>query len=353
MNLLELRTAFVQRNGRFDLVDDTTDYADNGADFFIQSGQRLLDILVPNRKSLGRYVKDVSTNQSSLFLNHVRYIDSVYIKKSATERTYLDRKTYSWLLEEYGSDFGEKAKGTVTMSAVPTADETLVIDAETFTFKAAASSSYEVTIGASVTVTLTNLVDKINATSTVITAYKTSTSTCVIEYNTVGIGGNAIVFTDTSGVITLDGAGLLGSTLAGRANGITTGTPAYYAPVISLPHPDLNLSNLGTYDTTDLIFGTSRFKQDGILFMAPADVTYTMTIYGVFFQPMTDDKDISYYSEMFPELSLMAANLSLEIFYRNTAGINDWLTSMKPWITGVDHDLVKAEMVLAGTQMRG
>lgn len=194
---------------------------------------------------------------------------------------------------------------------------------------------------------------EINLSSTVAYAYKLSTTTCLIEYTTVGTAGNSIVFTTDSAGISLDGAGTLGSTLAGRANGITAGTPTYYAPVISTPHPDLTLANMGTYDTSDLLFGLSKFKQDGILFMAPADVAYTMTIYGVFFQPMTDDADISYYSEMFPELSLMAANLSIEIFFRNTTGINDWLNSMKPWITGVDHDLVKAEGVLAGTQMRG
>ena len=41
--LVEIREQFVKLNGRFDLVVDTTDYADNGADFYIQAGSRYLD----------------------------------------------------------------------------------------------------------------------------------------------------------------------------------------------------------------------------------------------------------------------------------------------------------------------
>lgn len=41
MNLAELRRAFVERSGRYDLVSETG--TDMGANFFIQSGQRFLD----------------------------------------------------------------------------------------------------------------------------------------------------------------------------------------------------------------------------------------------------------------------------------------------------------------------
>ena len=40
MNLLQIRTKFVQLSGRYDLVVDAAggDYSDNGADFFINAG---------------------------------------------------------------------------------------------------------------------------------------------------------------------------------------------------------------------------------------------------------------------------------------------------------------------------
>ena len=46
MNLLEIRTQFVKTSGRYDLVVDSVDYADNGADFYINAGQKFLDQLV-------------------------------------------------------------------------------------------------------------------------------------------------------------------------------------------------------------------------------------------------------------------------------------------------------------------
>lgn len=353
MNLLAIRTQFVDKSGRFDLVDDTTDYADNGANFFIQAGQRLLDSILPNRKDTGRYVKDISINQSSLILKYIRAFDSIYVKGSGSERQPLTRKSYSWLLEQYGSDFGEKATGLATFSAVPTADETIVIDTETYTFKAAASSTYEVTIGSSISATIDNLVSKINTNSAIASAEKYSITEMLVDYYLVGTAGNAIVFTTTSGVITLDGSGVLGGSIAGRANQIGTGEPCYWAPIISTPHPSLSLSNLTTVDTHDLLFGLDRFQKDGILIMPPADASYTISIYAFFFSVMVADADVSYHSEMYPELLVMASLLALEAFYRNTTGVNDWLSSMNIWLKGQDHDLVREEGVLAGTQMRG
>ena len=68
---------------------------------------------------------------------------------------------------------------------------------------------------------------------------------------------------------------------------------------------------------------------------------------------MENDADVSYHSEMYPELSVMASLLALEAFYRNRAGVNDWFSSMDLWLKGIDHDLVIEEMAQAGTQMRG
>lgn len=353
MNLLQIRTDFVQKNGRIDLVVDETDYADNGANFFIQAGQRLLDSILPHRKSMGRYHTAVNVNQSSVIIEKVRYIDSVYQKQSGSDRDYLDRKSYSWLIEEYGEDFGEKAKGTATFSGNVAEDETIVVDTETYTFKASPSGTYEVDIGSNVDTTITNLVAKINTASSIANAYKMSSTACLIEYYLVGTAGNSIVFTTTAANVLLDGSGTLGTTLAGRANGVTSGTPAYFAPIITTPHPDLTIANVGSLDTHDLMFDLGRYAKDGILFMPPANGSYELTIYGAFFSVMSADADVSYHSEMYPELLIMASNFALEVFYRNTQGMADWLSAMQPFLKGIDHDMVRAESVLAGNQLRG
>jgi hypothetical protein len=186
-----------------------------------------------------------------------------------------------------------------------------------------------------------------------VSAYKLSSTTFLIEYNTVGTAGNAIAFSTTAGNISLNGTGYLGGTVAGRANGVTVGTPTYYTSLITNPHPDLSVANLPSLGSTDLIFGVDRFKYDGILIMPPADGTYTISVYGAFYSVLENNIDVSYYSEVYPELLIMASNLCLEAFYRNTQGVMDWYNSMKIWLDGIDKDIVNEEMVLAGNQMKG
>jgi hypothetical protein len=353
MNLLGIRTDFVEKTGRLDLVVDRSAYADNGADFFIQAAQRVLDSILPYRKDIGRYVKTINANQSSLILKYVRSYDSVYVKGSGVERAGLDRKSYSWLLEQYGDDYGEKATGLATFSGNVSDNDTLVIGTETYTFKTTASTTYHVSIGSSASVTIDNLVSKIRAVSALADAEKYSATECLVEYYLVGTAGNSVVFTTTAGTISLDGSGTLGGSIAGRANQIGTGQPIYFSPIVSTPHPEITLDNLPSAETHDLLFGLDRFQRDGILFLPPADTSYTMTIYGYFFSKMELDADVSYHSEVYPELLVMTSALVLEAFYRNTAGVQDWFSSMDLILKGIDHDLVREEMVLSGNQLRG
>lgn len=53
MTLLDVRKLLVDLSGRFDLVVDTTDYVDNGANFFIRAGHRFLDSVTTHSKSEG------------------------------------------------------------------------------------------------------------------------------------------------------------------------------------------------------------------------------------------------------------------------------------------------------------
>lgn len=247
MTLLEIRTKWITTSGRTDLVIDTTNYVDNGANFFIQAGQRLLDSILPNRKDIGRYVKDLVVDDYKVMLSYVRAIDSVYVKASGDARIELTRKSHSWLLEEYSESIADS----------------------------------------------------------------------------------------------------------------DSGTPTYWTPIVSVLSPEqkgltaLDYTDEFTYDYEDIMFGATRYQKDGITFRPKADKVYTMTIFAWFFSLLATDADISYHSEMYPELLIMAANLALEIFYRNSEGVKDWLRSMELFLKGIDHDLVRSEMVLSGNQMRG
>jgi len=353
MNLLDIRTEFVKRMGRFDLVVDTTNYADNGANEYIQAAQRQLDSEVPGPKSLSTYVKDIAANQTKLDVTYLRSIEEVWVKKSGTDRSELFLRSYSWMHEEYSGDWGAKALGEGTFSAVPSADETLTINSDTYTFKASASASTEITIGATVTATIANLVAAINAHSSVVKTYQLSATEFTVEAVIVGTAANSYVFTTTAGNLSLNGSGTLGGTLAGRASGVSTGTPLYYTPMITVPPASLTVDNMGSLDTLGLVFGYDRYKQDGILFLPPADEAYTVSVHGYFRSKLEDDVDVSWHSTQYPELLIAMSCFMLELFYRNTQGMRDWMLGINKIKNAIDHDLVREEMAMAGNQMRG
>lgn len=102
MNLLQIRTEFIRRSGRYDLVVDTVDFADNGANFYINSGQRFLDRLDTVPKSLGRYFRQCPVGRNYVTFPYCRAIQECWAMIS-TGRTKL-RKIDIQDLREYYSE---------------------------------------------------------------------------------------------------------------------------------------------------------------------------------------------------------------------------------------------------------
>ena len=78
MNLRELRTQFVKRNGRYDLVVDATSWADNGANFYINSGQRYIDRMDTVKKSQGRNFMPVAAGDYYVTFPFCRAVQEVW-----------------------------------------------------------------------------------------------------------------------------------------------------------------------------------------------------------------------------------------------------------------------------------
>ena len=116
---------------------------------------------------------------------------------------------------------GNAAQGTITMTGVATADETFVVDSQTFIWKSSRSSAGEVTIGASAPAAVTNIVTAITADLPIVKAADGAGDTVVVTATAVGTAGNSIVFTEASVNMAVDGAGTLGTTTAGT-NGFLT-----------------------------------------------------------------------------------------------------------------------------------
>jgi len=100
MNLLEIRTKFIELSGRVDLVVNTTDYVDSGANFFINAGSRYLDRLENVAKSPGKIYKRIEDGGWYATFNECRAVKKVYVTGDEGRRE-IDKKELGWLMLEY------------------------------------------------------------------------------------------------------------------------------------------------------------------------------------------------------------------------------------------------------------
>lgn len=98
MNLLQMRTKFVELSGRSDLVND--DFTDNGADFFINEGRKFLDRLDETQKSWGSCFRFLETGQFSVSFPYCRAIKEIWVATSV-ERWQLTKMNLQDLMYEY------------------------------------------------------------------------------------------------------------------------------------------------------------------------------------------------------------------------------------------------------------
>jgi len=107
------------------------------------------------------------------------------------------------------------SQGTITMSGIAVADETFVVGAQAFIWKAARGGTGEVTIGADAPAAITNIVTAITADLATVTAVDGTGDTVVVTAATKGVAGDTIILTENSTNMAVDGTGTLGATTAG------------------------------------------------------------------------------------------------------------------------------------------
>jgi hypothetical protein len=234
MALLAVRTKFVQLSGRLDLANVTT-FADNGADWFINAGIRMLDRKANHVKSFAWYNKDLTAGQYSLTPKYMQSVKEVWATKSDNVKVPLVRKTQSWLRENYGDQFSS-----------------------------------------------------------------------------------------------------------------VLGDPEIYAPIVVGLAPELSTSTLASHptftnDDEDIVY-EDHFAYSGILIFPAAQETTTISILGRFNSKiLSTDTDKNFWTEMHPDICVLAAMWALEGFYRNTEGQNDYLNSILDGLSDLDKDVVEDE----------
>ncbi len=98
MNLLQVRTKFRELSGRFDLVN--ADYSDNGADFFINEGRKVLDRLDETQKSWASAFRFIEIGGFAVHFQHCRAIKEVWMS-TTTARWQLEKMRLQEMIAEY------------------------------------------------------------------------------------------------------------------------------------------------------------------------------------------------------------------------------------------------------------
>ena len=107
------------------------------------------------------------------------------------------------------------SQGTISLSGVPNAVETFVIEGTTFTWVAASPGPYEVLIGATAAACCTNILTHVTPALSTCACSAGAGDTVIVTAGTKGTAGNSIVLTEASTNMTVDGTGTLGATTSG------------------------------------------------------------------------------------------------------------------------------------------
>lgn len=183
--------------------DGLYDYFD-GAFFYDQNVDVYNEILGKVSSEATSEYADLSSGTTSDFL---------YLK------TLSPATVFGFAMVSGYENAGAKAVGVISITDLPNVNETLVVDDQTFTWKASRSGTGEVTIGADVSATTMNLRDAINADLVSVVAAWDPVQTLVTAA-VPGTAGNSIVFTEASSNLTMNGGGTLGGSTAGTEAGL-------------------------------------------------------------------------------------------------------------------------------------
>jgi hypothetical protein len=111
MDLVAVREQFVKLSGRYDLVVNTTLWADAGADFYINAAQDFLDRRSNIWKKTSRLFNSLAAGTWYQTFQRCRVIEDVYIN-NATGRSKLTKKDFHWLHEQFADTIATEGNGT-------------------------------------------------------------------------------------------------------------------------------------------------------------------------------------------------------------------------------------------------
>lgn len=120
MTLAAVRRKFIEFTGRYDLVTDIESYLDNGANFFIQSGQKWLDRYADIFQSRAISFHTIAVGGWYVLIPNIRAIENVWFSNADGEKWQLEKVELATLKTEFGGDPADFANSCRSLIYAPT-----------------------------------------------------------------------------------------------------------------------------------------------------------------------------------------------------------------------------------------
>lgn len=357
MQASDIIRQFVKLSGRLDLVKQDR-VTDNGALFFINAGQHLLDLLQDNPQTEAWHYTGLLTGDSIIEIPSFRSIveDSVYLV-NGSNRIPLTRKTRKWIRDNYSEVSSsqvacivlEKLMNKAYTVVQPSVTSRLVFEIQDYTTS--------ITAGLITIIGLdensnhqTEILQCANGAGLYRSTYQWSSITSITTSTFVSLGGagNETIKAYYPGQ---SGASSILNAYSDVFPAGTTYPTYYYSPIPINVSPTMQgataRGRLNQYDWGHLHIEGGKFQNaeeyGGLLIAPPLNGTYTFEgLFRFFTPPLVNGTDATIWTTTHNAPVLLHASLGmLESFHRNTEGFNDSLKTINLLLSGMDADMIE------------
>ena len=122
------------------------------------------------------------------------------------------------------------------------------------------------------------------------------------------------------------------------------GQPLYYTPAYLRSVPESERVAIEDFNAiigyADIMVG-ANYEYNGVVFTPPVELETMIEVWGRFYtEELTEDTHENYWTLVHPSILIAATLREVEIFNRNTQGVNDMTAAIMDKLSGIDMDIV-------------